>query len=172
MDRIAIKEMLLKDIQDALKHALEKHNVEIKIKNLIEAVDIASVLLEELRNNDEIDDILHYVETSFNILISPQKLYIMSYFYEIYDDMFFANIESNKENISENLMRVFVSVFDFRDVKKHREISKKEFEEKLSLLEEIFTRNNIKAQKVYFEGIVDGFEVIYPLDTEVFWFLI
>ncbi len=172
MNRIEIKEMLLKDIQDALKRALEKHSIEIKVKNLLEAADIASVILEELRNNEEIEDILHYVDASFNILISPQRLYVMSYFYEIYDDMFFSDVKSNEESISENLMKVFVSVFDFRDAKKNREVSKKEFKKKLGLLEEFFARNNINAKKVYFEGNIDGFEFIYPLDTEVFWFLI
>jgi hypothetical protein len=49
MDRVKIKQMLLSDVQDALKSALTIHNIEIKIKNLLEAVNIASTLLYEVR---------------------------------------------------------------------------------------------------------------------------
>jgi hypothetical protein len=171
--RVEIKNMLLNNIKESLKSAPNSYNIEIKIKNLNEALNIASILLGELKNNEEIDDILHYIELSFIIPISSQKLYIMSYFYEIYDDMFFASIENNEENISESQMKIFVSVFDFRDVKKHnRRVSKEHFEQKLKLIEEIFVRNSVSAKKVYFEGTIDGFEFVYPLDTEVFWFLI
>jgi hypothetical protein len=40
------------------------------------------------------------------------------------------------------------------------------------MLEEIFVRNNASVEKEYFEGVADKFEFVYPLDTEVFWFLI
>jgi hypothetical protein len=125
MDRVKIKNMLLNDIKESLKIAPNNYNVEIKIKNLLEAVNIASAILEDLRNNEQIDDILHYVEVSFNIPISPQKLYVMSYFYEIYDDMFFVGVENNKENISESHMRILVSIFDLKYFEKHREMSER-----------------------------------------------
>ncbi len=175
MDRIKIKEMLLKDIQYSLKSALNIHNVEIKIKNLIEAVDIASLLLEEFKKEERIHDILYYVEISFNVLISPQKLYVMTYLDEVYDSSFFSDIEKNKKDISESHMLFFVNLFNFRHVENSREleIEKKEFKEKEKIIEEIFSKHNISAKRIpQFLSPIDVFEFIYPLDTEVFWFLI
>jgi len=165
--------MLLNDVQDSLKSAFNTHNLEIKIKNLLEAVDIASVILEEVKNEERIHDILYYVDIAFNVLIASQKFYVMTYLYEPYDDSFFSEIENSKENISESHMKIFVSVFDFRFFEKPREMNEKEFQEKLELIENIFTRNNINGKRVSSSiPPVDGFEFIYPLDTEVFWFLV
>jgi hypothetical protein len=173
MNRAQIKENLLSDIQYALKSALSIHNVEIKIKNLTDAVKIASVILEEVSNEERIHDILYYVDISFNVLIAPQKLYVMTYLYEPYDDSFFSEVENNEENISESHMKLFVSVFDFRFFEKTREMDEKEFQEKIKLIEYMFTRNNFNGKRVSLSiPPVDGFEFIYPLDTEVFWFLI
>jgi hypothetical protein len=173
MSRAKIKQMLLSDVQDALKGALTIYNVEIKIKNLLDAVDVVSILLEEMQNEEKIHNILYYVDTSFNILISPQKLYVMTYLYELYDDSFSADIENNEKNFSESHMSFFVHIYDFRFFEKTREMSKKEFQEKVKLIERIFTRNNVNWKRVSsFIPPIDGFEVIYPLDTEVFWFLI
>jgi hypothetical protein len=173
MSRAKIKQMLLSDIQDALKSALTIHNIEIKIKNLLEAVDVASILLEEVKNEERIHNILYYVDTSFNILISPQKLYVMTYLYELCDDSFSADIENNEKNFSESHMSFFVHIYDFRFFEKTREMSEREFQEKVKLIERIFTRNNVNWKRVSsFIPPINGFEVIYPLDTEVFWFLI
>jgi hypothetical protein len=173
MDKAKIKNMLLEDIKYSLESALTIHNIEIKIKNLLEAVDIASILLEEVQNEERIHDILYYVDTSFNILISPQKLYVMTYLYELYDDSFSADIENNKKNFSESHMSFFVHIFDFRFFEKTREMHEKEFQEKVQLIEHIFTRNNINGKR-FSSSIppIEGFEFTYPLDTEVFWFLL
>jgi len=173
MNRAEIKENLLNDIQYALRSALSIHNVEIKIKNLTEAIDIASALLEEVKNEERIHDILYYVDTSFNILISPQKLYVMTYLYELYDDSFSTGIENNEKNFSESHMSFFVYIFDFKFFEKTREMNEKEFQEKLKLIENILTRNNINGKRVSSSiPPIEGFEFTYPLDTEVFWFLI
>jgi len=173
MNKEKIKNMLLNDIKYSLESALTIHNVEIKIKNFIEAVDIASTLLEEVQNEERIHGILYYVDTSFNILISPQKLYVMTYLYELYDDSFSADIENNEKNFSESHMLFFMHIFDFKFFEKTREMNEKEFQEKLELIENIFTRNNINGKRVSSSiPPVDGFEFIYPLDTEVFWFLV
>jgi len=171
MNKLLIKENLVNDIQHSLRSALNIHNLEIKIKNLVEAVDIASTLLDEVRKEEKVHDILYYVDISFNILVSPQKLYAMTYLYEIYDDSFFSGIEDNKENFSESNMRFSVQLFDFKFFS--REMSKEEFEEKVKLVEEIFTRSNVNAKRVSSSiPPIDEFEFIYPLDTEVFWFLL
>jgi hypothetical protein len=171
MNKAEIKNMLLEDIKYSLESALAIHNIEIKIKNLLEAVDIASILLEEIQNEERIHDILYYVDTSFNILISPQKLYVMTYLYELYDNSFSADIEKNEKNFSESHMSFFVHIFDFRFFT--REMDEKEFQEKVQLIEHIFTRNNINGKK-FSSSIppIEGFEFTYPLDTEVFWFLL
>jgi len=175
MDKIKIKEMLFNDIQESLKNALTIHNVEIKIKNLNEVLDIVSVILEEIRNVERIEYVLHYINASFNILISLHNLYVMNYFYEVYDEGFFSGLENNTENISESHMNFFVSIFPF-DIKKRLGISKTEFDEKVQLIEEIFARNSVNVNKkmLYLDdnNVLDGFEFIYPLDAEVFWFLV
>jgi hypothetical protein len=173
MDRVKIKQMLLSDVQDALKSALTIHNIEIKIKNLLEAVNIASTLLYEVEKEERIHDILFYVDISFNVLISPQKLYVMTYLYELYDDSFVFEVENNEENISESHMKFFVHLYDFRFFEKTGEMNESEFKGKVKLVEHIFTKNNVNWKRVSSSiPPIDGFEFVYPLDTEVFWFLI
>jgi len=66
-----------------------------------------------------------------------------------------------------------VHIFDFRFFEKTREMHEKEFQEKVQLIENVFTRNKVNVKRVSSSiPPIEGFEFIYPLDTEVFWFLI
>jgi hypothetical protein len=175
VSREELQKMLRGDIRDALKGAFTKYNLEIKIKNLKKALEIASLLLEEVRNEDRVHDILYYVDVSFYIPVSPQKVFVMTYLYELYDDSFSFDIENNEENITFSYMSFFVNLFSFRYVEEPRlfEVERKEFEEKVKLVGEIFARNNINAQKISLSiPPVDGYEFVYPIEAEVFWFLV
>ena len=89
MDRMKIKEILLNDIKCALKNSFNYHNVGIEIKNLNEAVDIVSNLLGEIWEEEKIHDLPYYIDISFNVVLSPQKLYVMNYLSKVYDGSFF-----------------------------------------------------------------------------------
>jgi hypothetical protein len=173
MTKAEIKEMLQKDIQEALKGAFYKHGLDIKIKNLNEALEIASTLLEEFRNEERIHEIIYYIDVSFNIPISPRKLFVMAYYYEVYDDEFSFDIEDNKDNITESNMTFDVHFFDYRIEEYPVEKVKNDYKERVRLAEEIFAKNNISAER--FSSDIPSFEglkFVYPIKTEVFWFLV
>jgi hypothetical protein len=173
MTRGEIKEMLQKDIHEALKSAFYKHGLDIKIKNLNEVLEIASTLLEEFRNEERIHEIIYYIDVSFNIPIFSQKLFVMSYYYDVYEEEFSFDIEDNKDNITESNMTFDVHFLDYRIEKYHEKSGKNEYKERIKLAEEIFARNNIKAER--FSSNISSFEelkFVYPIEAEVFWFLV
>jgi hypothetical protein len=172
MTKAEIKEMLQKDIRDALKSAFDKYNLDIKIKNPDEALEIASLLLEEFRNEERIHEIIYYIDVSFNIPISPQKLFVMAYYYDIYDEEFSFDIENNEENITESNMIFDVHFFDYRAEEYPGKSDKNEYKERIRLAEEIFAKNNISAKKVSSVSSFEKLKFVYPIEAEVFWFLV
>ena len=85
---------------------------------------------------------------------------------------FFSDIKKNERNISESHVKFLMRIFDYKYFEKHSGML---VEEKVRLIEEIFNKNNVKAKKL--DGFESSyrfykFEFIYPLDTEVVWFLV
>ena len=144
-------------IQEAVKYALDKYNYEIKIKNLDEILEKVVPLLKGILYEENFDDVISFVNINFDIRLNHNINYFIEFIFEPYDD-FYNYGRSSDSKVLENIVSVRV-ILD-------------EYEGKTKKLIEIFEQHGFRKEQDDDNEYYISYSSSFPLDVEVFNFLI
>jgi hypothetical protein len=107
------KEILAENVQEGVKHALNKHGCEIKIQNLDEVLNVIASLLVDLESDMYIREILLSIKVQFEIVVPIRDIYIISVLFEgqqIWSDY---HLRHDSEPLKKSV--VLVQILSFED---------------------------------------------------------
>ncbi len=155
-------------IQEALRYALDKHNYEIKIKNLDEALEKIVPLSERILYRENFDDVISSIIFNFLIRLPyHEKIYFVEFIFSPYDDSYNLGLFSDSE-IFEDILLVRATLAKYNE---YTSISQNEHEAKTKELIEILEQHGFTKDQDEDEDFI-YYNFSFPLDVEVFRFLV
>jgi hypothetical protein len=152
-----MEEMINNVIREALKHAFDKYNYEIKIKNLDEILEKVVPLLRRILYEENFDDIISFVNVEFDIRLNHNVNYFIEFTFEPYDDFYNYGCSSDSKAF-ENIVSVRVILDEYKG--------------KARKLIEILEQNGFHKNQDDDEEDYISYYFSFPLDVEVFRFFI
>jgi hypothetical protein len=152
-----MEEMINNVIREALKHAFDKYNYEIKIKNLDEILEKVVPLLRRILYEENFDDIISFVNINFDIRLNHNISYFIEFIFEPYDD--FYNYGPSLDS------KAFENVVSVRAILD-------EYEGKTKKLIEILEQHGFCKDQDDDDEYHISYSSSFPLDVEVFRFFI
>jgi hypothetical protein len=149
--------MINNAIQEAVKYALDKYNYEIKIKNLDEILERIVPLLERIFYKENFEDVISFVDINFDIRLNRNINYFIEFIFEPYDDFYNYGCSSDSEAF-ENIVSVRVILDEYKG--------------KAKKLIEILEQHGFHKDKDGNDEYYISYSFEFPLDVEVFKFLI
>jgi hypothetical protein len=157
------KEILAENVQEGVKHALNKHGCEIKIQNLDEVLNVIASLLVDLESDMYIREILLSIKVQFEIVAPIRDIYIISVLWEGQQIWSEYHLRHDSEPLKKSVALVQILSFedDFPNTNKTR----------TELMKEVFKRHNVKVDHEFASNPYDEFYFSLPLEVEVsrFW---
>jgi len=151
-------------IREALKHALNRHNYGITIKNLDKIVEKIVPLSERILYKENFDYVIGAVILNFIIRLprNDNKIYFIEFIFEPHEDSYNYGLSSDSE-IFENLLLVGIDLVKYD---KYTNISKDEYEVKAKKLIEILEQHGFTKDQYEDEYYV-SYIFSLPLDVEI-----
>jgi hypothetical protein len=144
-------------IREALKYAFDNYNYEIKIKNLDEILEKIVPLLKKILHEEDFDDVISFVNINFDIRLNQNVNYFIEFIFEPYND-FYNYGRSLDSKVFENIVSVRVILDEYKG--------------KTKKLGEILERHGFHKDQDNDDEYYISYSFSFPLDVEVFRFLI